>query len=244
TIEARQIVTLAKDKGLEPGKEEMETYSRAMAKACKDLSFFHPVLGDAGGFLSVSGDTSGFHIHSFTDPESLLGLMEIIARGENINEVMATLEPNLQEEAELKKDRWSELIEICHQLETLAHKQLRGVELAKDEVDFIKSYGSKLASIMLYDGNSWLTPKDDAPRIAAVFNQPGEGFLLAGVGRPQEIRVLYPWKGREIECIGAVMPFREMRSPQHLSDEEWKAVLDSSSKPETPAWLKPITATP
>ena len=119
---------------------------------------------------------------------------------------------------------------------------LRGVEPAKDEVEFIQSYGEKLGTVMLYDGNSWEVPRDDAPRITSVFNQPGKGFLLAGVGRAREIRVLYPWKGREIECHGAVMPYLEMRSDRHLSDAEWKAVLDGKDCPNTPEWLQPVTA--
>jgi hypothetical protein len=95
---------------------------------------------------------------------------------------------------------------------------------------------------MLYDGNSWQGPRDDAPRITAVFNQPGHGFLLAGVGRAREIRVLYPWKGREIECHGAVMPFLEMHSDRHLTDAEWITILDGNERPRTPEWLKPVTS--
>lgn len=251
TLEPRRNLHSARDQGREPTADELAAFEKTMHKACEALTFFQPVLSEStagggisgsGGGFSGSGGSHGFRITGFSDPERLIALFEKIAKGEGINEVMALLEPEIK--ASNHEDRWMELVAICHQLETLAHKQLRGVEPAKDEAEFIKSFGQKLAGILLYNGNSWLTPRDNAQRVAAVFNQPAEGFLLAGVGRPQQIRVLYPWKGREIECIGAVMPFREMRSPQHLSDEEWKATLDGPSKPPAPAWLKPIMTSP
>jgi hypothetical protein len=190
--------------------------------------------------MAISGDsTGGTHIRSFNDPESLLPVLRKIANGEGINEVMTKLGPDL--ERHRTPDRWQELLAICHQLETLAHKQLRGVEPAEDEVVFIKSYGERLGAVMLYDGNSWEVPRDDAPRITSVFSQPGHGFLLAGIGRPREIRVLYPWKGKDIECHGAVMPFHEQRSDRHMTDAEWKIILDGSDRPQTPEWFKPIT---
>lgn len=240
TIEPKAKMKQAIDKGLEPTKEVADAYQDAMREACKDLGFFEAALGEAGGSLSCYGDNTGFHVTAFSDPVGLLELMQKIAKGEGINEVMVKLEPVLR--GGTKQDRWVDLMAICHDLETLAHKQLRGVAPENDEVNFIRSYGEKLANVMFYGGNSWLAPKDDAPRVTAVFNQPGEGFLMAGIGKPQEIRVLYPWKGREIECFGAVMPFREMRSSTNLTDVEWKNLLQSPSKPETPAWLKPVTS--
>ena len=52
----------------------------------------------------------------------------------------------------------------------------------------------------------------------------------------------YPWKGREIECHGAVMPFLETRSDRHLTDAEWKTTLDGNAGPEPPDWLQPVIA--
>jgi hypothetical protein len=138
------------------------------------------------------------------------------------------------------KSRWQRLLATCRQLETLAHKQLRGVEPTKDEGRFIVGYGEMLGGIMFYDGNSYHVPRDDAPRIATVFNQPGGPCLLAGVGRPREIRVLYPWLGEEMECRGAVMPYHEFRSPTRLTDSEWKQRLDGRNAPPPPAWIRPI----
>lgn len=239
TVEPVRRISDARQNELDPSKAVAAEYKEKMEKACKHLGYFFPVLVDAGAFMSVSEDSGGTHIHRFDDPDSLLKILQKIANGEGINEVMAKLAPYL--EGHRAPDRWMKLLAICHQLETLAHKQLRGVEPAEDEVKFIQSYGELLGSVMLYDGNSWEVPRDDAPRITSVFNQPGLGFLLAGIGRAREIRVLYPWKGREIECHGAVMPFYEMRSDRHLTDTEWQESLKGKEPPQTPEWFKPIT---
>lgn len=239
TVEPCSRMKDAARKGIKPPKADEDEYRRTMVKACQLLSFFHPVLGNSGGNIAISGDSTGTHIESFSDPESLLPVLQKIANGEGINEVMTKLGPELEEDR--APNRWLELLAICRQLETLAHKQLRGVEPAEDEVRFIQSYGELLGSVMLYDANSWEVPRDDAPRITSVFNQPGQGFLLAGIGRPREIFVLYPWKGREIECHGAVMPFYEMRSDRHLTDAEWQETLKGKERPRTPEWLRPIT---
>lgn len=239
TIEPIRKSKFAEQQGTKLSEADERDYQIKMAKACKSLSFFRRVLGEAGEFMSVYGDSTGVHISSFDDPESLLPVIQKIADGVGINDVMTKLAPQLARDD--NPDRWLRLVDICRQLETLAHKQLRGVEPAKDEVKFIQTYGERLAQVMLYDGNSWESPKDDAPRITAVFNQPGQGFLLAGIGRPREIRVLYPWKGQELECRGAVMPFLEMRSELHLTDSEWRDILDGSNRPQTPEWLQPVT---
>jgi len=142
------------------------------------------------------------------------------------------------------RDRWEQLIIICRRLEALAHKQLRGLDWSAEEAQFIRSYGQKLAYVMLYDGNSWLTPRDDAPRITEILHRPRLGSsFYAGVGRPRELWVLYPWKGMDILCRGAVMPYYEFTTAERLDDDSWKAKLDKAdSPPAIPAWLDPLLA--
>jgi hypothetical protein len=52
--------------------------------------------------------------------------------------------------------------------------------------------------------------------------------------------VLYPWKGKEILCRGAIIPFHSELSDAHLSDKEWRARLDTAKPPDSPDWLRPI----
>ncbi len=136
-------------------------------------------------------------------------------------------------------NQWEALAELCGRLEALAHKQLRGVAFNQRENDFLKGYGRTLARIMLYGGNSYFTPKDDAPRIVDVFSGPS-GYLEVGIGRPRALYVLYPFKGKEILCRGAVLPYYEFTHPARLDDAGWRRLLDSRDCPAPPAWLQPI----
>jgi hypothetical protein len=136
---------------------------------------------------------------------------------------------------------WLRLADLCRRLEALAHKQLRGVPFTKEEDHFLEEYGAHLGAVMLYGGNAWLTPRDDAPRVVDVFSNPNNGKVLeVGIARARALWVLYPWQGRDVLCRGAVMPYYEFTSPQRLTNAEWKAVLDSPNRPAPPAWLKPL----
>lgn len=130
---------------------------------------------------------------------------------------------------------WWKMADACAELESIAQNQLRGKELTSEEVAFILSYHR-----LLDEWSFARTTKDDASRVAVVFSQPGEGVLMAGVGRPRLIKVLYPWKGKEIECMGGVMPYLEMRSPRPVPDEEWRSILKGRSHPPAPDWIKPV----
>ena len=138
---------------------------------------------------------------------------------------------------------WDTLFEVCRQMETLAHKQLRGRPLSEDDEHFIKAYGCRIAGVMLYGGNAYLVPRDDAPRAIDVHYDPNTGrYLEVGIARPRALYVLYPYKGGEVLCRGAVMPYYEFAHGERLTDDAWKALLDSDGRPGIPEWLRPIAA--
>jgi len=136
---------------------------------------------------------------------------------------------------------WNGLVEVCRRLETLAHKQLRGRPLDEDDKSFIKRYGARIAGAMLYGGNAYLSPRDDAPRAIDVHYNPNAGeYLEAGVARPRALYVLYPQEGGEVLCRGAVLPYYEFAHTERLTDEAWKALLDSAERPDIPEWVRPV----
>jgi hypothetical protein len=138
---------------------------------------------------------------------------------------------------------WDSLNEICRMLEVLAHKQLRGVAFSKRENYFLDDFGERLAAIMLYGGDSYRNPRDDAPSAVDIYHNPAlGGYFHIGIARPREFLVLYPYQGREITCRGAVMPYYEFISTTRMTDTEWQKRLDSDERPENPDWLKPIFA--
>lgn len=138
---------------------------------------------------------------------------------------------------------WTDLIKLVRRIETLSHKQLREIEFSKDEVKFIAQVGAALGGVMLYGGNSWLTPTDDAPRIADISTNSQLGkHLHVGISRPRSLFVLYPWKGEKVLCRGAVMPYYEFTHKDRLDDADWMKLLDSKQRPAIPEWLEPIVA--
>ena len=146
-------------------------------------------------------------------------------------------------EETILRQRWLAFERICRQLESLSHKQLRGAAWTREESQFIKTYGEQLGFVMGYYGNAWLQPHDDAPRWAEVHRDPNLNTSLAvGIGRARLIHVLYPWKGQEILCIGAIMPYYEYEARNRLTDSEWQQLLDSPQAPPIPEWIAPYVA--
>jgi hypothetical protein len=136
-------------------------------------------------------------------------------------------------------DNWNRLARVCRRLELLAHKQLRQVPFNEKENGFLTQYGKELAHIMLYGGNSYFSSRDDAPRIVEVFSDPARSKrLLVCTARPRTLWVLYPVKGKDMLCRGAVLPYHEFSHTERLTDAAWKAMLDSPQHPRTPAWIR------
>ena len=158
---------------------------------------------------------------------------------------------------------WDRMESVSLKLEALSDKELRKVNFTEEEREFLKDYGKQIAGIMLYSGNSYFNPFDDSPKIVDVLYDttkneyleagisrphtllvlypPGKNeYLEVGTSRPRALLVLYPYKGKEILCKGAVMPFYEFESKKRLNDEEWMKLLDSDKRPPIPEWMKPI----
>lgn len=136
---------------------------------------------------------------------------------------------------------WKGLSDMCRRLESFAHKQLRGVEFSEEESKYLRGIGEKLAAAMLYAGNSWLVPNDNAPKATVVMSNGTTGrHFHVGVARPRILYVLYPWKGKDVLCRGVVLPYYEFDHDSRLTDAQWLSLLDSDKRPAMPAWLKPI----
>lgn len=134
---------------------------------------------------------------------------------------------------------------MCTNLVNISTKQLRDEPVTESENEFLGRYGELLANIMLYGGNSYHHPRDDAPRIVDVHHDPGEGDILhAGIGRPRGLLVLMPRPEGDLICAGAVLPYHEFSNPTRLTDEEWANLLHDPEAPPPPKWLAPIIPPP
>ncbi|VGO14305.1 hypothetical protein PDESU_02864 [Pontiella desulfatans] len=162
--------------------------------------------------------------------------------------------------------KWDDLERMSRQLEAIAHKQLRNLTFNGREEQYIRNYGHALANLMFHEGNSYVNPRDDAPKIVDVYSNINTGqHLHVGIARPRKLHVLYPWQGKTILCTGALLPYYEFAHPTRLNDAEWKTMLGStkwqpkrslvqgfldafkpkepappSTRPAVPEWIKPI----
>ncbi|MBN2491604.1 MAG: DUF3160 domain-containing protein [Planctomycetes bacterium] len=150
----------------------------------------------------------------------------------------------LQEHVVDSTESWAKLEGLCDRLGALADKQLEARPFNEADRKFLVDFGPVLGNVMGYGGNSYLCPTDDAPRIVDVFTDGTSAspmrILHAGVGRPRALYVLYPVKGEEILCRGAVLPCYEFTYPERLDVDAWMRILGSPSHPGQPAWVRPI----
>ncbi|WP_372845829.1 DUF3160 domain-containing protein [Pontiella sp.] len=133
-------------------------------------------------------------------------------------------------------EKWADLERMARQLEVIAIKQLRNLEFTDREESYICSYGHALANLMFYEGNSYVHPRDDAPRIVDVYSNLDIGqHLHVGIARPRGLYVLYPWRGESVLCVGAILPYYEFAHPTRLNDAEWKTMLGTRKRQPKPS---------
>ena len=155
----------------------------------------------------------------------------------------------IRKEAAGKKDdltpRFGLLASTCFRLEAMAERQLSGQAWRASDISFLKGYGMKLGWLMFYEGNSYLSPDDDAPRIAryATDASPAETRVHhAAVARPRLLLIHYPdADGKVVLCQAAVYAFRNVEGDRTPGRDEWNG---ESEKSRRPSWMDAITATP
>jgi hypothetical protein len=132
-------------------------------------------------------------------------------------------------------ERWRLLERLTRGLESLAHKQLRGARFSAADKRFLRNYSERLSEVMGYPSAD--TMPDDAPWVASVFHRDGMGNLQVATGRPTAMYVLYPHEGRDVLCLGVVVPYHEFVRGERLTDEAWRALLDSPERPAVAGWV-------
>jgi hypothetical protein len=134
---------------------------------------------------------------------------------------------------------FDDLEETCLRLASLAHKQMRGLSPRAEEHEWLQYFGVVLAE---FTDCHFSAPRDNVPIAARVFTNPSlEKALTVGIGRPTFLYVLYPWKGKDILCRGAVLPYLERHDWKTFTDAEWQTTLHHPESPAIqPDWLKPL----
>ena len=132
--------------------------------------------------------------------------------------------------------RLESLEKILERLVELSQKELKNEELAQDDYDFIKNFGSRL--------NGVIAEVDEKAKkttiVADVHTDGNTGQVLEeGIGYVNLIIVAYKVPdGRILIGAGPVMTYYEFKHPMkdRLTDEKWREML-SSNPPERPEWI-------
>ncbi len=138
---------------------------------------------------------------------------------------------------------FTELAQVCLRLSALAHQQLRGLSPRKEECEWLRYFGVVLSS---FTDCHFTAPKDNVPKAVRIFTNPKLGkALTVGIGRPCLLYVLYPWKGKDVLCRGAVLPYRERYELEAITDKDWHSRLHHPHNPAIePEWLAPLRVKP
>ncbi len=137
----------------------------------------------------------------------------------------------MNSELNTRISQWYYFASVCHQLEAMAHKELRGIEWNEIDKEFLGLYGLKLH----------IAIEGDPVRDAAVARTGTDGkTLIAAAGPSRVLWVNYPWKGKNILCKGAVMSFYSFEADKPMTDTEWDAKLQAKPAPKPPEWLQPL----
>ena len=146
----------------------------------------------------------------------------------------------LHGESSSNRARWQHLAKLCEQLADVANRQLDNQPLTHADESFITNYGPELSRLLKYESFAAGNPIDDAMRCVRVLTHGNGTHLHIAVSRPQAIYVLYPDRGEQVLCRGAVFPYFEFTDSAIVDDWNWKTRIDSSSIPPRPRWLEPL----
>ncbi len=136
--------------------------------------------------------------------------------------------------------RLLELAKLCESLGDIAEKQLSGAKLTDWDEACIRNYGISLAKLHFYDGNSYLSPRDDFPLVTPIFASPiREKVLYAGLARPEALYVIAKIGDAQVLHRGAVLSYREFRDKDTaITDEAWQERIKAHKVPPPPGFTR------
>lgn len=169
--------------------------------------------------------------HGFVEPNPVL-----YSRLRNL--VDATIN-GLKELGLLDKDLEEKLLDfktLLQRLVDISEKELKGVELSKEDIQFIRSFGYQVSSLLSIGEERVRDPRI----IADVFTDPNSATVLeVATGYFDIIVVAYMTPDGKIYAgFGVTMSYYEFYWPQvdRLTDEQWRSLLEKGAEPPRPIW--------
>lgn len=141
---------------------------------------------------------------------------------------------------------FTEFASLLKFLKRCSEKELKGEKLSEDDNREIRYIGGKIEYLTrtTIEGQPqyWeLVDKGDQDMaVVADVHTATPRVLQEGVGRAIEIVVIVPIGGKLVLTRGAMMSYHEFQQPMddRLTDEAWRAMLDSGKAPKAPFWTR------
>jgi hypothetical protein len=142
----------------------------------------------------------------------------------------------------------NDLYNLAMDLKHISEKELQGQALTENEYNLIQYYGGRLEHITMAaadpqepgdQGNANLNDQDAAVVADVATGGPGlDQALEEGTGRIMEVYVVVPLEGKLLLARGGIYSQYEFAQPSanRLTDEQWRAQLDSGQVPPLGDW--------
>lgn len=168
--------------------------------------------------------------------------------------LMTQLRDGLQARNLLDKEgplpgKFDDFIALLKSLQDISVKELQNQALTQDEFDVIEYYGDTISKLNMFtsfsEESSEITSAADKDMAVVADVHTGtlagdDMALEEGVGRAQEIYAVYPMNGKLMMGRGATFSYYEFTVlvKDRMTDEAWQKKIDSTQKPQVPAWVK------
>ena len=135
--------------------------------------------------------------------------------------------------------------QLMERLAVISEQELAGSHLSGDDYELIEGIGGTFNSLLRFPHYWDVTDQfqdemdKQMPIVAdVVTNLDAAEVLEEAVGRPMFMFAICPVEGKATLCRGVTYSYYELRVPlgYRLTDEEWRAMLESGGAPERPQW--------
>ncbi|KAF5437441.1 Protein of unknown function (DUF3160), partial [Candidatus Methanophagaceae archaeon] len=138
------------------------------------------------------------------------------------------------------RDRLNSLESNLNRLIEISEKELENQELTEEEYEFVRNFGKNLDAVVAGVD----TEGKQTTIVADVHTDINTKTVLEeGVGKVDLILVAYKQPdGQIVVGAGPVMSYYEFKHPMddRLTDDKWRAMLNSEDLPEQPGWVKAL----
>lgn len=227
-------------------RKDLNTFLGSWSQLKHDtILYAKQVYAELGGMMPEKKDDKGY---VEPNPQLYARLSSLLSMTSQGLESRQLLEPNM-------KENLNNMEKLATSLRVISEKELENKSLSEEEYELIRSYGGQLEHLWLEINKdekafqetgrpSDFLQENPAAIIADVATDPNGRVLEVGTGKISEIYVVVPIDGKLRIAKGGVYSYYEFVWPMsdRLTDQKWRALLDSAEAPALPEWTSSFVA--